>query len=186
MVSDGVFERFPRLKFVMTELGGAWVGPTQDRVLALIDELETTEMYLTLFYAVIDPPGRIDVDAFVFVVRPDCERGGRLAPDDLNDIAFVQAQFGHQPRRQPGTAATMLGGRKIGDRRAGGDACVRDLPRRAGRAADLCGPGVTADAGRHSVRRVRARDRGGALPGTTRGITHRQTSKNKNKNERLP
>jgi predicted TIM-barrel fold metal-dependent hydrolase len=42
LILAGVFERFPRLKFVMTEQGCAWIPPTLKHMDAMIDRIRTT------------------------------------------------------------------------------------------------------------------------------------------------
>ena len=42
MMLSGVFERFPRLKFVMTEAGCAWVPPLLERLDWAIESIRNT------------------------------------------------------------------------------------------------------------------------------------------------
>ena len=42
LLFSGVFERFPKLKFVMTEMGGAWMPPMLEQFDALLEQIRTT------------------------------------------------------------------------------------------------------------------------------------------------
>ena len=56
-----------------------------------------------------------DVDALVLAVGADRPRRGRALADDLDHVAFGEAQLVHQPVGKPGEAAPAVGGRKAGD-----------------------------------------------------------------------
>ena len=56
-----------------------------------------------------------DVDALVFAIGADGARGGRALADDLDHVAFVEAQLVHQLVGQAGEAAAAVGGRQARD-----------------------------------------------------------------------
>ena len=56
-----------------------------------------------------------DVDAFVLAIGADRARRGRALADDLDDVAFGEAELVHQLVGQPGEAAAAVGGRQARD-----------------------------------------------------------------------
>ena len=56
-----------------------------------------------------------DVDAFILAVRPERARRGRALADDLDDVAFLEAELLQQPLRQSGKAAAAFGRGHVGD-----------------------------------------------------------------------
>ena len=56
-----------------------------------------------------------DVDPLVLAIGADRAGGGRALADDLDHVAFVEAQLVHQPVGQAGEAAAAVGGRQARD-----------------------------------------------------------------------
>ena len=58
----------------------------------------------------LQPVQADDVDALVFAIGTDRAGGGRALADDLDHVAFVQAELVHQLVGQPGKAAAAVSG----------------------------------------------------------------------------
>lgn len=79
LLLSGVFDRFPRLKFVMTEMGGAWLPPMLRRLDALLAQIRETGRVGELRYSEDHVLSRSATDYF----RQCCAMGvSQPGPDD--------------------------------------------------------------------------------------------------------
>ena len=124
MLLSGVFERFPRLKFVMTETGCAWVPPLLARLDATIRGIrdtgatgeirygkdhvlprDATEYFHQNCWMGVSQPGHADVEARNELGARPLHVGQRLPPRRGHLALHPRAPAGPVPRRAGGRAA---------------------------------------------------------------------------------
>jgi predicted TIM-barrel fold metal-dependent hydrolase len=103
-ILSGVFERFPKLKFVMTEQGCAWIPPMLQRLDAVIDQIRKTGRTGELAYSDEHKLPRLASEYFAQSCFVGVSQPGRADAEARHDIGLEHFMWGSDYPHDEGTA----------------------------------------------------------------------------------